>query len=675
MARRTFSLAFSGLALPLVMMSAACGQPRADAGSRLSHEAGRYTQGSDPSWYADIDPEAVVAGLRAREGEGPEVGMVDNDKGGTRLRRYWTPLNETPVRARLQSWVDHIDATLRATPWGAKHMAQVPKPNVILREDAYENAMVPGGFVRFPVEVNVPARVPTDREPGQFDHVQWQPWGYTTGSKSDLAWRGIVIDGSPALLQRTLAREASATARFGGTCKPVSDGRRGLTLEGAGCPDNLHASSYLTGVTLNALVVHTKLVESFDEELTVAVLAHELGHYYRAHATPTNDLGWFGKGRQRSLGSSDVNTGYLYFEDDFDVRHAPRPIQDEKLLRDGIEHATRMLGGPYPKSESGAIDAAILRVFGRPLEEGVFSAGSDSLARVPRPAGVEEVSIALYLSAKCTRHFPNEPACAALFSAGSEDGSDTAAKAIEHSRAIETVLGLFPLSETPEVFDAKTLSASVLSFDFYGFDGSSFPFLVRRYEEHVKSARDMGAFAKPVQASFLLQLADRAAKQDRARGEDLTKWASDSKLAWYTTEQEADDFAVEVLSLIGVHPSNGPRVPLVYERLRRNGNVTEKTWCDAEYENSFRSPSGVPRRPGYWDSSDWYDIHHSNCYRVFSMVRESRLHKSAGRTDPQFPFAPVDWSALQRDLAKMLAKSPVESAEPTESIEPIETGR
>lgn len=216
-----------------------------------------------------------------------------------------------PMAQRLQFWVDRMDEALRKN--APEAMSMVPKPRIVLKKDEDPNAWVSS----LPVVWNVPAVLAADPAPEQ------------PGADGDA---GVLPDadaapppapapdenGTPFLLSRNgtismleehgrIERPHDATSldqflRYtnGGfaKCRLALDHDR--LVVGKGCvgdepPYAKRTKSFAFRGTSKWITVTTGLLTSMlDEDRVLAVLAHELGHYYRTHASmPTDVVNYF----------------------------------------------------------------------------------------------------------------------------------------------------------------------------------------------------------------------------------------------------------------------------------------------------------------------------------------------------------------------------------------------
>jgi hypothetical protein len=134
-------------------------------------------------------------------------------------------------------------------------------------------------------------------------------------------------------------------------------------------------------------------------------------------------------------------------------------------------------------------------------------------------------------------------------------------------------------------------------------------------------------------------------------------------LGFYTTEQEADEIALEMLANIGVPPNVG--VDMILELLKmttesgRIEGTDEIPWaeCVMLRDQGFRDADGklvsVP-------VGDPIYAHHNGCFRVFNMLRELQAHRY--ELGPRAPIEGEDWSTLLTQLGNDVTAPPAPDA-------------
>lgn len=95
---------------------------------------------------------------------------------------------------------------------------------------------------------------------------------------------------------------------------------------------------------------------------------------------------------------------------------------------------------------------------------------------------------------------------------------------------------------------------------------------------------------------------------------DLRKFARALKLSFYTHEQQADDIALEYLSIAGYSTVNA------HEAFFALMTESEKSECTSEVGKFKMDPTYQ------FEIKDWQNPHHSLCYRAINLIRENNFH-------------------------------------------------
>jgi hypothetical protein len=129
-------------------------------------------------------------------------------------------------------------------------------------------------------------------------------------------------------------------------------------------------------------------------------------------------------------------------------------------------------------------------------------------------------------------------------------------------------------------------------------------------------------------------------------------------LGFYTTEQEADEIALELMSKIGVPP--GVAVDKVLNMLKTfGGDGIGWTECSMLRDHGWKDANGADVSVPVGDPSN---AHHNLCFRAFNMTREINAHRYEPVARPSAPGG--DWTLLFARLVTDLAAPPAPPAPP-----------
>jgi hypothetical protein len=150
---------------------------------------------------------------------------------------------------------------------------------------------------------------------------------------------------------------------------------------------------------------------------------------------------------------------------------------------------------------------------------------------------------------------------------------------------------------------------------------------------------------KPVEREELKNLC-RDLKAGRGRGGmEPAVAAARVGLGVYTIEQEADELALEILSLAKITPLKATEAWFaLFEHADQNVTQTEVPLdrCRELFKNNWRDTSGnlvaIP-------IGDYEDTHHSWCFRIFNTTNEIRTHNYS--VDEPLLLDPAEWRKIQ----------------------------
>jgi Zn-dependent protease with chaperone function len=243
-----------------------------------------------------------------------------------------------PMTQRLQYWVDQLDGALRAA--NPEALRATPKPHIIIRKSAEPNAWV--SFM--PIQWNL-----RTRHAGGVD--SGAPIADDAGDAS-VDGGAVAAPPPPAgdLFLLTTGRVTSGDVKpfdrpydaqaLGEFIKFYNDGfaKCRLSIEGEvlvfgqDCKRSSnvdvdraeHLAYYATSKYVTITTGY--LLELLDEDRVISTIAHELGHFYRSHATMPSDA---------------VN--YFYALDDA-ANHARKPAPDPRSLEQTLGVREKLRG-------------------------------------------------------------------------------------------------------------------------------------------------------------------------------------------------------------------------------------------------------------------------------------------------------------------------------------------
>ena len=325
------------------------------------------------------------------------------------------------------------------------------------------------------------------------------------------------------------------------------------------------------------VVITTGLVSSVSEKTMAVILAHELAHYYRGH------------------GTTAVADRYdFWFERDGHLPERPVPAEQQVELLLQYERFGRSDFAMAGLQHHHRLGTTLVRWASHMKEQ---PEGSPCAAFASAP-GTWSTAVRFDFEHP---YYPFTPEARAAY-------LDLDAKATA-------------------CIDGKTLDDASRSA-FLAHRGS--PFTQEEWTADVSTVPTLRALVDAMEA--------------HARSIDVEEEAFEARLATngiglYTTEQEADDFAMDVATRIGIEPTD---VVHAFVDLMTIASAARADECSALLAAGFEK-DGVPVRVPLGELSS---KHHSSCYRVFNLWHEMRAHA--------YPVAPRDfppdsppWSEIQ----------------------------
>lgn len=494
-----------------------------------------------------------------------------------------TPVGD-PLRTRLQAWADRVDALVQADARarGARHVPT--RPVVHLVPSSSVNAWNAGAFLSPGFSFG--------GAPG-FTLLSTQRVMPLTGGLD-----GVTIATAPLAWPSSAQALADVWRTSDPACELAASGPKELRT--VGCPAEGHGSALLVAATPH-VYLNSGLVEGLDEKATVAVLAHELGHYYRAHA------------------SSLTASRYGFWYESSDASHRPVPSARQGELAARYE---RVLSAPQGK-------AATSRLY---HDRMVTLIAKATLWLASEPAAVRECGPELTTAARSRW-------LVGFLIADAGDRDLRAFQRLEgtlHACADKLTLGE---SSTERAVLRRGLSELLVEGGF-----------ARVHGELDAAATVAAGLAKARDAAARMDAEERAMLDALRAG----------KVGLYTAEEEADDVMLEITSRLGMTTDDVLEGWLGFMRhaeskgFHGRDDATGELGadaCEALLREDFQERTAAgQRRPVVMTLGALSDPHHGFCYRLYNLWREQRTH--GYRPSGAFT-APTggDWATLRAHAA------------------------
>lgn len=406
-------------------------------------------------------------------------------------------------------------------------------------------------------------------------------------------------------------------------------------------------STYVAMTTAQHVTVFSGILRSMPEEQIVAVLAHELGHYYHGHVvSPQGRYGYF-----FHLTVDNPST---------------QPIEASELVGLNADfNATR--------NELAEVEMDVASLVNS-MPRGIFPkiAGQQFHTALYKP--LQSLITRALIVSNCTADV--NCACAKASASGlvrfkaSEEGisgpitSDEEAAYLQFEANALACLAPYNIASNPVTMGddgkatllAKDVFASIMDRGF-GLAGQDLRLVVPQGSvvEYIKTATATLDAQYPVLSSTdLSQLVSKKEKLANSRGrrnliqEKMDKFDADAKqqlIGYYTYEEEADELSAEWLSYLGFSPRVGGDSDMAY--VKTFGTPEEAAKCSEARDANWKAADGtdiiLP-----WGSLG--DPHPADCFRVRNYDKESLAHQYPTPADSPTASLQPAWSELVETL-------------------------
>jgi hypothetical protein len=453
-----------------------------------------------------------------------------------------------------------------------------------------------------------------------------------------------IVSGNPALLNEVVKQTQNRAAAAGNSCKPIFKNDGSIAAEGCGpYSQNFEASAYCPIQTANVITISSQMLKSFSEDQLVSILAHELGHYYKAHPA--------------SIANTLLDSGFFYWDKDTALAARPTPITDKAT----VANARKVLGeileeqsNPGRAPNSFYHPLVVTEILTRKVQTSDFASSNNASPLI---------SMGSLIAAKCRTAHPVHSDCDHFESLVLQWGEDKSPyfsswTESEHQqyRLIEQNLAKF--GPKIRVVDAMSNpnESSALPWQFLSISA------LRSESFSPQGGMSLDAYVRMAGD----RLDERRAKRI-AKVQDLVA----KRIGWYTYEQEADEISAELLASVGVSPRHASGALLemlkIMPQTANTPVVVPYEQCAKLYANRFGFESKIIT-PVF--QGNWLDPHHDTCFRAFNIERDIHAHKYKVISENRPSFA-SSWETEIQNLPQPqngpqgLAASPASSKAPT----------
>ena len=559
-----------------------CRTTGGDAGSRVLHDADQPV--ADKNNWVELSRDEYLSDLKENLYKlNPQTLLPDDH----------------PLTARAQYWIDLIDHTLRQKY--PDKLDGVPHPLAGVIASPEDNAYSSSALVC--------KAVATRLDPA------------SKATRPDIGFIGLIAEGGSGVVGEVAAgscvERPLTPADFADVLKDASNDPCDFVLSADStaqqpiiqinlpCPAlsaKLAGKAVAKGIAgrqvANRITFYSHIFSIIkDEREFVAITAHELGHYYRAHGV-------------------SESVPYDFFYKVADNSPGRRPVADPSVADFG---AKVLAASKRTEWSSGAmIDGAGWSVA---LSGDFFHLG-----------------LLISNGEQCAGHVTCQADCAKVRAFNWQ----SAAPGPGISRvAFENAF----MSCADHIAFAPAVGVSALTLEPVATLADKLKDLTNLDQQVQNIAAQSPTWGGVLRG--LNELLRAQAKPDLA----LLSNAATQGLGYYTIEQEADELSAEWLAMIGIDPAFATRSYLdvsIAEGANNPLGVTnvafslpDQATCRTLYDHGWKDASG---QSVFIPLGDYGEPHHNTCYRAWNIDREIRGHKYTIAAPPAFPVGP--WSDI-----------------------------
>ena len=389
-------------------------------------------------------------------------------------------------------------------------------------------------------------------------------------------------------------------------------------------------------------IVHffTGIYAEFKEEQFAAVVAHELGHYYRSHGI-------------------EPNSAFEFFYKLDAVNPNQRPQREAQY--DGLIPLVQM-------SSMIIENFSMIRKIAQQKHHSALYMAAGSFVKRLCPSGSN-------CPADCSEATTSVRSSTYMRELGAFPFSDVAnanvQKYEDHEDRMNKCLDAIPVTSQNRTATINSLLMSVARptwpsllvsnpnpsvaarvAEFANFVGTWMQISMSQHPEMLQSATSAGSMFRELTAAVTKKEADSVAMYDRIFNEHLGQ---------YTAEQEADELSVEWLSENGINASNAVETYLEFARFTSDiGSGSpfrdlDFSACKALFENGWHNQQGDY---AFVAMGSLLDPHHGACYRAFNADREIVAHHSTTTGSTPAMLTEGKWAGLQTRAAQLGGTTP-----------------
>ncbi len=591
-------------------VSLSCKNQGVETAYDLSHNVNDPTMNNEGAWQVLTEPEYYDYML-------PLIGMTP---------RQLLPNNHA-LTQRAQEWLDLFHNNLIS-----KYPSQaqgIPKPRARVLKIDQPNAFVGKVITCFTGPTTVEG---ADDKPDAFaGFLDFSKGKLEVFNTREYQTQLAGLPCKPLTSPKDMASLARAFNRFYGpdSCN-MEVNTRGEALSSLKFTGDCGATASLKKLYIMRVadLVHffTGAFTEFTQEQFAAVVAHELGHYYRSHGLEPGDT-------------------FDYFYIQGQKPESKKPVHEHKY--DTVI--------PRIKMSTLMIDnfSRLRNVAGQNIQSSLYMAAGSLVQIACSEQDCPE---------SCTLLKSNLNKSSYMRSLGAFPFSDVSRTQIktylDHENAVMACLDDIKFA-TDRDAAVNLLARAVLNPTFPVFlISNANPTLDQAITDLSKflqtflkiySWRHGGAIDEINTLGGLLRYFDSGLKKMEGFATNLYDQIYEKKLGYYTAEQEADEISLEWLSDLGIDPHHAVETYLAFTKytssIGSGSPFRDLEWdtCSYLYDNKWVDTNGKPR---FVALGNLLDDHHGSCYRAFNTSREIDGHEYKLKTTKPSLLTDGKWTAL-----------------------------
>jgi Peptidase family M48 len=621
--------------------------------SDVRHQANNIPIGSFQSYWVEPTREQHINAVKR---------AMAVSQGDSEYDRTYYDNNHIAVQ-KIQSILNVLDAAARETYQGNENLSNIPKPKAIVVQHELPNAFVMSLPVAQNITVNLPSVSKTNANTSVSELNENSPFliGYGLGN----SMKGEIyamptdfifpIEAKKGNLESLISRMQHDAKLVQSPCVPLLN-KQEVSFSNECAETSTYRGKigrFAAAQQSNFVVVHSSIIQGMTEAEIISVLAHELGHYYKAH------------------GAQILKRTEYFYTDSLQIENkAPIAFQDPNKIRAAAFLAYFYDLNILPPIEGEKIDHSAFRY----LMKGILAKDAVLDFKPTDNNLIHEykndnrfLSFPDFIYLKCIKNKFENSLCE-NFKKNYTSDTFTQAMNMREKDFTKDQVGVYLNTQNMFLEIASKLQVEVNSINF----------TEKLSNQKISDKTISGLFynlpwdggfgvvfnsmfrknAQSVNFKSLLERSVKIVNETRMFLNNANKVLNQQKVGWYTTEQEADEISAELLAATGIQPIESAKTQIKLLQLQESlgsispPNTINSEKCSQMLNNGFKNSDGNYEFPGI---GGFRDPHHSGCYRAFHIVRELDAHKYKV-SELKHSLNSQEWKKVQDSLPSNVQK-------------------